>query len=67
MFVTSLSVPGQHLKCASKVGRTQDYVIKYGLPFSDLKWPVTLVATGSVTVYSWLSVPTVIIDEQLPL
>lgn len=45
MFVTSLSVPGQHLKCASKVGSTHETCL--------LVFPVNCFASGNVPVYSW--------------
>lgn len=67
MFVTSLSVPGQHLKCASKVGRSYDILylldkvchlqVDFGRYCSLL----------SIHLALWLRVLVMVIEGDLPL
>lgn len=49
MFATSLSVPGQHLKCASKVGSTNEILVVI-FPPGVFFLNFILIAVGSVTV-----------------
>lgn len=48
MFATSLSVPGQHLKCASKVGSANEILFVIFPP--GVFFIFILIAVGSVTV-----------------